>query len=212
MVKRKSLNKKVKNQVLKYLSSVEKKGIKLDKAIVFGSWAKGNPKEWNDIDLCLVSKKFTGDTFNQSVELASLAHKLGYFIEPHLYTTAELKEKFDPLAEEIRKHGIEVKKELKKVPKKLQPFLWSVDIKNLEIEKDRVYIINQILAFGGLEEIRWLFKVYSKRAIKETFTKKPLKVYIPSSFNFAKEILLGIKNKDLDPYSYDRNLPRRIRR
>ena len=109
MAKRKSLNKKVKNQVLKYLSFVEEEGFKMEQAIVFGSWAKGSQKAWSDIDLCLVSKKFKGDTFDQSVKLASLAHELGFFIEPHLYYPTDLKDKFDPLAEEIRKHGILVK-------------------------------------------------------------------------------------------------------
>ncbi len=100
----------------------------------------------------------------------------------------------------------------KKISKNLQGFLWSVPVEDLDLKEDKVYIINQILAYGGLEELKWLFKVYPKKTIRKIFINKPLKIYVPSSFNFVKEILLGVEDKNLDPYSYDRNLPRRIRR
>lgn len=100
---------------------------------------------------------------------------------------------------------------MKKVPRWLQPILWSIRVSHLDIEKDKVYIINQILGFGGMRALKWLFKTYSKRTIKEAFIKKPLKVYTPASFNFTKDILLKIKNKKLDPYKYDITLPRRIK-
>lgn len=109
MPKKKSLTKKVKNQVLKYLDFIEKKGFKPNKAIVFGSHAKGAPKKWSDIDLCLISKRFKGDDFKDSVKLSSFAYKLGFFIEPHLFSPQEFENKYDPLAEEIRKYGIIVK-------------------------------------------------------------------------------------------------------
>jgi len=109
MAKKKSLNKKVENQVLKYLDFIKKKGFKLDKAIVFGSHTKGAPKKWSDIDLCLISKRFKGDDFEDSVKLSTFAYDLGFFIEPHLFDPQEFQNKYDPLAEEIRKYGIEVK-------------------------------------------------------------------------------------------------------
>ena len=109
MVEKKSLNQKTKRQVLNYLSLLKEKGVFVEKAIVFGSQAKGKSKVWSDIDICLVSKKFKVDTFNQTVKLALIAHKASLDIEPHLYHPAGLREKYDPLASEIRKYGIEVK-------------------------------------------------------------------------------------------------------
>ena len=99
----------------------------------------------------------------------------------------------------------------KKIPRWLQPVLWSVDVANLDLKKDKAYIINQILAYGGLEELRWLFKNYPKKTIKEVFLKKPSKVYTKQSLNFVKEILLELSNRKLDPYKYDQSLPRIIR-
>lgn len=103
-------------------------------------------------------------------------------------------------------------KKTRKIPKRLQPYLWSVDIKNLDLEKDKTYIINHLLAYGGLEDLKWLFKVYSKETVRNAFVRQPMKTYTPSAFNFAKEMLLGLGGKKLDPYQYDINLPRIIRR
>lgn len=100
----------------------------------------------------------------------------------------------------------------KKIPKRLQPILWSVKVDHLDIEEDKAYIINQILVYGGLKELKWLFKTYPKETIRKVFVNDPTKIYTPSAFNFAKEILLGLKDKKLNPYKYDRDLPRIIRR
>lgn len=100
----------------------------------------------------------------------------------------------------------------KKVPRWLQGVLWSVKVDNLDPEEDKAYIINQVLVYGGFKELKWLFKTYPKETIRKVFINDPIKIYTPSTFNFAKEILLGLRDKKLDPYKYDRDLPRIIRR
>lgn len=50
-----------------------------------------------------------------------------------------------------------------KIPSSLQGVFWSVKPGDLDPEEDKVYIINQTLAYGGLEELRWLFKTHPKR-------------------------------------------------
>jgi len=100
---------------------------------------------------------------------------------------------------------------MKKVPKKLQPFLWSVKVSQLDLQKDKVYIANQILAYGGLKEIKWLFKNYPLQEIKNIFLRHPIKTYRPSTFNFVKEILLEMGNTPLVKEKYVVNTPRIIR-
>lgn len=95
-------------------------------------------------------------------------------------------------------------------PKSLQGVLWSVPVSKLDLERDKAYIINQILAFGVLDELRWLFKTYPKAVIVETFIKQPTKEYTRPAFNFAKNILLDLEDKDLPLDRYVRDLPRRI--
>jgi len=99
----------------------------------------------------------------------------------------------------------------KKIPDWLQPTLWSVKVDNLDLEEDKIYIINQVLAYGGWRELKWLFKVYPKKKVRNVFSQEPTKIYTPSAFNFVKEILLELNSKKLNPVYYDRNLPRHIR-
>lgn len=98
-----------------------------------------------------------------------------------------------------------------RIPQSLQAVLWSADIKDLDLEKDKPYIVNQVLGFGLREHLEWLFSVYPKAEIIRIFLEKPIKIYYRSAWNFAKSILLKDKIK-LDKYRYLRDLPRKISR
>jgi len=99
-----------------------------------------------------------------------------------------------------------MRKKSNKIPKSLQGVLWSVKVENLDLQKDKVYIIHQILSYGSLKELKWLLKNYSLSEIKQVFLNYPMRVYTPSSFNFIKEIFLGIK-KRLNEKKYIFSLP-----
>ncbi|MBZ1345507.1 MAG: hypothetical protein KY055_02690 [Candidatus Nealsonbacteria bacterium] len=93
-------------------------------------------------------------------------------------------------------------KKIRTIPSSFQGILWSVNVKNLDLEKDKVYIIHQVLSYGTLEQIRWLFEVYSKREIKRVFEASPMKVYNFPTFNFIKNIVLGLKEKPFSSKDY----------
>jgi len=99
----------------------------------------------------------------------------------------------------------------KKVPSFLQGILWSVDVNDLDLKEDKIYIINQILAYGGFDEWKWLFKTYPLKMIKRVFLNHPIKTYRPSTFNFLKNILLDLKKINLPKERYVINTPRIIR-
>lgn len=99
----------------------------------------------------------------------------------------------------------------KKIPQFLQPVIWSVRIGDLDVKEDKILIINQVLAFGGLKELKWLFKTYSLKTIKRVFLEHPIKTYRPATFNFVKEILLNLGKKSLIKEKYVVNTPRVIR-
>lgn len=96
----------------------------------------------------------------------------------------------------------------KKIPHELQGVLWSADVKSLDLDKDRGYIIHQIFSYGTLDEIKWLFSAYSKNEIIKTFISVPYKDYFPARFNFVKNIILKLKDQYLDPRLYVKNIPR----
>lgn len=97
------------------------------------------------------------------------------------------------------------------MPKKLQGILWSADVSKLDLERDKSYIINQILSLGLMDELRWLFKTYPMAEIRRTFMEHPEKSYSNSAFNFCKNILLGLKEYNPPLDRYVRTLPRNIR-
>jgi Cu/Ag efflux protein CusF len=90
----------------------------------------------------------------------------------------------------------------KSIPSKFQPILWSKNVKDLDLKKDKVYIIHQILSYGNLEQIKWLFKVYKKEEIKKVFLKSPKKIYIPAVFYFIKNFILDLRKKRLKKEKY----------
>lgn len=90
----------------------------------------------------------------------------------------------------------------KKIPKSFQGILWSTNVRNLDLEKDKVYIIHQVLMYGTLEQIKWLFKVYGKETIKKVFLKDPQRIYSPPALLFLKNFILGLKNISLNEEKY----------
>lgn len=97
-----------------------------------------------------------------------------------------------------------------KIPIELQGILWSRDILKLDLERDKNYIIHQVLMYGSLTQINWLRSVYSKEKIEKEFVEKPRKLYTKSAFNFIKNYILGI-TKQLEVDFYVKDLHRNIR-
>ena len=100
---------------------------------------------------------------------------------------------------------------MSRVPKKLQGVLWSRDVSSLDKEKDKNYIIHQILAYGTWDDLKWLFKTYKDDEIRDVFKKYPSKDYSEKSYNFIKNILLDIKRSEVDEKLYVKTYPRVIR-
>lgn len=107
MVK-KNLDSKIIDQIRDYKKVLEKNKIKVDRLIVFGSYAKRTQKKWSDIDLCVVSPQFGKNRFEERVRLMKLSVSGGENIEPHPYNLKDLNDKWDPLASEITKYGLEI--------------------------------------------------------------------------------------------------------
>lgn len=89
-----------------FISELESLGIKLDKAILFGSYAKNQQKEYSDIDVALVSDRFSGFGFEDRQLFSKINIKKEYIdIEPKTFSTAYF-DQSDPFIEEIKRTGI----------------------------------------------------------------------------------------------------------
>lgn len=79
-----------------------------------------------------------------------------------------------------------------KIPSDLQAILWSKDVAKIDPNKDKVYIIHQVLRFGDTENINWLFNLYGRDEVKKVFLEFPQPIYSKSSLNFVRNFLLKI--------------------
>lgn len=96
---------------------------------------------------------------------------------------------------------LDFKKNLPQIPKSWQGILWSCNIKKLDWQKDKNYIIHQVLMYGDLKDIFLLFEIYSKKEIRKVFKEKPMKIYTPQTFNFIKNMILDLK-ESISPKKY----------
>jgi len=90
----------------------------------------------------------------------------------------------------------------KSLPRSLQGVLWSRNINNFNLQKDKAYIAHQVLSFGSLEQIKWLLALYGKSAIKNVFLQQPSQIYQPAVFYFVKNFILGLGNKNIPAKKY----------
>jgi predicted nucleotidyltransferase len=91
-----------------YLKEVRRLGIKVDKAYLFGSYAKGKVWEGSDLDICIISSTFGKDYHNDKMLLNKAALRVNLLIEPVAYSPADFANKYDSLAVEIRRFGISI--------------------------------------------------------------------------------------------------------
>jgi predicted nucleotidyltransferase len=100
-----TLDRNIKN----YISDI-KPTIPIDKVYLFGSYAKGTPHEWSDVDLCFFSNYFAGkSSIDITTKLLNIALKYNPDIcfEPHVFPTSEL-ENDNPFVKEVLRTGKEI--------------------------------------------------------------------------------------------------------
>lgn len=77
------VNPTIVNSVKNYLHEVSKSGIPVSFGVIFGSYAVGNPDEFSDIDLLVVSPRFDGIIPREAVnKLWHIAARTDSRIEP----------------------------------------------------------------------------------------------------------------------------------
>jgi uncharacterized protein len=88
---------------MKYLDSLKGK-FDIQKALLFGSYAKGTYHEESDIDIAIVLKH-VNDIIDTQIELMKLRRKIDLRIEPHPFNLNDFN-RTNPVVNEILKYGI----------------------------------------------------------------------------------------------------------
>jgi len=98
---------KVIEDIRRYIRVLQKNGIPVEKAILFGSWARGEPSEESDIDVAVVSRAFSGDRFMDRRTVVPLRRKINARIEPIPFNPQLFKEG-GILVDEIIRYGVRI--------------------------------------------------------------------------------------------------------
>ena len=98
----------INNIINDYISDIQKY-IKVDKAILYGSYAKGTNHEYSDLDIAIFSDGFANQSFVESVTfLCSIARKYKEMcIEPVAFTLSDLQDG-NPFVNDIVATGREI--------------------------------------------------------------------------------------------------------
>ncbi|MCK4766441.1 MAG: nucleotidyltransferase domain-containing protein [Candidatus Aminicenantes bacterium] len=74
----------------RFKTDIEKKSIKIDKIILFGSYAKGNYRDESDIDVIIISDDFAPLNYWERIDLLSeVIYEIFEPIEAHSFTWGE---------------------------------------------------------------------------------------------------------------------------
>ncbi len=92
----------------RYINELDKSNLHIKKAILFGSYAKGNYQDWSDIDIALVSDDFQGIRFLDKQKISDITFKIDDRIDPVPFKTDDFSED-DIFIKEIINTGIVIK-------------------------------------------------------------------------------------------------------
>jgi predicted nucleotidyltransferase len=94
--------------IKKYIHALIAENIKVERVLLFGSYAVDKAHEWSDIDIAIISPDFGKDRFEERVSLAVIANKIDPRIEPHPIGLEEFEqEAWKTMIHEIKTNGIE---------------------------------------------------------------------------------------------------------
>ena len=92
--------------IKEYIKFLQKNKYEIEKAYIFGSYAKGNFNDDSDIDLAIIVKDLK-NSFRMQVNLMKLRRKFDTRIEPHPFNEKDF-DISNPLVNEILNTGIKI--------------------------------------------------------------------------------------------------------
>jgi len=93
--------------IKQFLKELNKEDIKVEQAILFGSYAQGTFNDWSDIDLAVVSKAFEGERFKDRSKIRRIKLMVSSDLEPIPYKPEDFNLD-NPFVKRIMETGIRV--------------------------------------------------------------------------------------------------------
>ena len=97
------------NKIRIYIDILSKEGIEIDKAFLFGSYARNEQTDDSDIDIMLVSKIFDKQDDHSIGLVWRLTRKVDSRIEPYTVSLNQFTtDTISPLLQVVKKEGVEI--------------------------------------------------------------------------------------------------------
>ena len=102
--------KEIITKLQQYIQGLNNNGISIDKAYLYGSYARNEATEESDIDVMLLSKLFDKNFDNIAGKIWTLSKDYDILIEPYMVGTNKFQtDEYSPIFEIVRREGIEIK-------------------------------------------------------------------------------------------------------
>jgi predicted nucleotidyltransferase len=98
---------RVKKIISRFITELADNDIKVEQAILFGSYAQGTFNDWSDIDLAIVSTAFAGERFSDRAKIRRIKLGVSCDLEPIPYNPVDFNTN-NPFVKRILKTGIRV--------------------------------------------------------------------------------------------------------
>ena len=98
---------RVKKIINRFIKELVDNDIKVEQAILFGSYAQGTFNDWSDIDLAIVSTAFAGERFSDRDKIRRIKLGVSCDLEPIPYNPVDFNTN-NPFVKIILKTGIRV--------------------------------------------------------------------------------------------------------
>ncbi len=105
---KKTISKKITREIKDYLSILKKDKLPIEKAVLFGSYAKETQSEISDIDLCIISPRFKNAFKAMQYLYLKRTNNKTPVISPIGFSPKDFNDNYDTLIQEIKKTGIEI--------------------------------------------------------------------------------------------------------
>lgn len=97
-------------EIREFIRQLKSINMRVEDAYLFGSYANASYNKWSDIDLAIISPDFSDDRFEERLRLMRIASHIDDRIEPVPFRPDNFSDD-NPLAWEIKRHGIKVELE-----------------------------------------------------------------------------------------------------
>ena len=103
------VDREIRKIISQFVDVLTAKGVRVEKAILYGSYASGNIHSGSDLDIAIVSPDFGKDKYEERKMLLQLAWRIDPRIEPIPISSKSYEnDTWIPLIYEIKQKGIEL--------------------------------------------------------------------------------------------------------